>query len=158
MARKAVAILGWLASRFPGGRLKNMETPSRPPASRAFLWAAVLAGLIPTLTLGGVALYMISLSIGISTVPGRGDFIPFLLTVSGFLSATLFAYWRVIWLYAQGRRPGLMSWFGSWLLMLGWVAWFAWGFVRTDGPGGSLGLLAALAPFVCWAIALKRTY
>ncbi len=135
-----------------------METPSRPPASRAFLWAAVLAGLIPTLTLGGVAFYLAALSVGIATARDSGNLLPFLLTISGFLAATLFAYWRVIWLYAQGRRPGLMSWFGSWLLMLGWVAWFAWGFVRTDGPGSSLGLLAGLAPFICWAIALKRTY
>ena len=132
-----------------------MEPPATSPASRRFLWCAVLAGLLQTLSLGGVAFYLAALSVGIATARDSGKLLPFLLAISGFLTATLFAYWRVIWLYSEGRRLGSALWLGSWLLMLAWFVWFAWGFV-TSGSGGLLGLGLALWPFLCWGYALMR--
>ena len=132
-----------------------MEPPATSPASRRFLWCAVLAGLLPTLSLGGVAFYLAALSVGIATARDSGKLLPFLLAISGFLTATLFAYWRVIWLYSEGRRLGSALWLGSWLLMLAWFVWFAWGFI-SYGPGGLVGLGLALWPFLCWGYALMR--
>jgi hypothetical protein len=133
-----------------------MDVSAKPPASKRFLWIAVLAGLLPTLTLGGVALYLTALAFGIATTRDAGSLIRFLLVVSGFILVTLIAYWRVLWLHAYGRRPGAMLRIGSWLLMLAWFVWFAWGFFSSGGSQGWLGLGMTLAPFLCWGYALRR--
>lgn len=132
-----------------------MDATAQPPASKRFLSIAVLAGLVPTLSLVGVVFYLAALSFGIATARDSGNLLPFLLLVSGFLAATLLAYWRVIWLYAEGRRLGTALWLGSWLLMLAWFVWFAWGFVTT-GSGDLLGMGLVLWPFLCWGYALRR--
>ena len=124
--------------------------------SRGFLWCAVAAGLIPTLTLGGLALYMLALAIGLSTTPDGGSYIRFLLSIGGFLGLTLFAYWRVVWLYAYGRGPSTALRIGSWVLMLAWFVWVVRGFVNSGGSQGWLGLGMVLAPFLCWGRALRR--
>ena len=125
---------------------------------RGFLWCAVAAGLIPTLTLGGVALYMLALAIGLSTTPDGGSYLRFLLSIGGFLAASLYSYWRLLWLYAQARRPDIKLWLFSGLLLLLWLGWFAWGCCQSEGRIPSLEACLGLASFVCWAILLKRTY
>ena len=137
------------------GCMSDVE-PQRP--GKWFAWAAVLAGLVPTLWAGGLVLYLLALSIGLFTASDRANYVGFLLTLVTLLSATLVGYWRVVWCCLEGRRVSTPLWFGSCLLMLAWLGWCAWGMVRSHGAFSLLGAGMSLMPFALWGYALKRTF
>lgn len=123
-----------------------------------FAWAAVLAGLLPSLLAAGVSLYLLALSIGLCTAPDSLRTIGFLCAVAAFLVVTLFGYWRVVWLCLSGRKVGTPLWFASVLIILVWLGGFVWELARSGRPELCEGLAMILPSFALWAYALKRTY
>ena len=135
-----------------------MAEPQVPRPGKWFAWAAVLAGLIPSLWAAGVSLYLLALSIDVFTAPDSMRSIGFWYTVVAFLSVTLFGYWRVVWLCLAGRRVSAALWFGSALLILVWLAGFVVELVSYGRATILVGLGMSLPPFALWIYALKRTY
>lgn len=138
-----------------GAQAGAMAEPQVPRPGKWFAWAAVLAGLLPSLWVAGVSLYML---IALCTAPESLRTIGFLCAVAAFLVVTLFGYWRVVWLCLVGRRVGATLWFGSVLLILVWLGGFVWELARSGRPELCVGLAMILPPFALWAYALKRTY
>ena len=137
-----------------------MAEPQVPRPGKWFAWAAVLAGLIPSLWAAAVSLYLLALSIDLFTAPDSMRTTGFLYTVVAFLSVTLFGYWRVVWLCLAGRRVSAALWFGSVLLILVWLAAFVWELANIgDAKPDFLVLMGLSLPtFALWIYALKRTY
>lgn len=105
-----------------------------------------------------MALYLLALACGIASTRGGDGYLGFLLAVGTVLGATVYAYWRVLWLLAQGRRSGNVLWVLSLLLLVAWSGWVAWSLVMTrEGPGSlGVGAVVCLTPVACWAYALSR--
>ncbi|MEY4086590.1 MAG: hypothetical protein RLZZ405_778 [Verrucomicrobiota bacterium] len=135
-----------------------MAEPQVPRPGKWFAWAAVLAGLLPSLWAAGASLYLLALSIRLCTAPDSLRSIGFLCAVAAFLVVTLFGYWRVVWLCLAGRRLSAALWFGSALLILVWLAGFVLELVSYDRAKILVGLGMSLPPFALWIYALKRTY
>ena len=139
-----------------------MAEPQVPRPGKWFAWAAVLAGLLPSLWATGVSLYLLALSLPLSIYAELGGFrtIGGLCAVLAFLTGTLFGYWRVFWLCLAGRRVSAALWFGSALLILVWLAAFVWELANIgDAKPDYLVLMGLSLPtFALWIYALKRTY
>ena len=137
-----------------------MAEPQVPRPGKWFAWAAVLAGLIPSLWAAGVSLYLLAMSLYAGVGPDDFRTIVGLCAVLAFLTGTFFGYWRVCWLCLAGRRVSAALWFGSALLILVWLAAFVWELANIgDTKADYLVLMGLSLPsFALWIYALKRTY
>jgi len=141
-----------------------MAEPQVTPPGKWFAWAAVLAGLIPTLWMGGLGLYTLMTILGLVTAydfSAHGGIVALTLAIVAVMVVTLICYWRVVWLCLEGRPVGTPLWYGSVLLILAWFGWHVWSWVQAGVPVTFLRAflkLVWLTPFALWAYALKRTY
>ena len=137
-----------------------MAEPQVPRPGKWFAWAAVLAGLIPSLWAAGVSLYLLAMSLYAGVGPDDFRTIVGLCAVLAFLTGTLFGYWRVCWLCLAGRRVSAALWFGSALLILVWLAAFVWELANIGYADADILVLMGLSlpSFALWIYALKRTY
>ena len=140
-----------------GAQAGAMAEPQVPRPGKWFAWTAVLAGLLPSLWVAGVSLYML---IALCTARESLRTIGFLSALGVFLAVTPVGYWRVCWLCLAGRRVSAALWFGSALLILVWLAVYVWKLVNIgDAKPDHLVLMGLSLPtFALWIYALKRTY
>ncbi|GBL29834.1 hypothetical protein EMGBS10_09840 [Opitutia bacterium] len=152
----STCLKGWRA------QAGTMAAPQIPRPGKWFAWAAVLAGLLPSLCAAGVSLYLLAVALPLSIYAELGGLrtIGALCAVLAFLSGTLFGYWRVVWLYVAGRRLSATLWFGSVLLILVWLAVYVWKLANIRYADADILVVMGLSlpSFALWIYALKRTY